>query len=337
MLKNNSKMLVELLEDVFKSDKFEDLRKLIDICLYRNRYFLKVPLNKVQKLKNFEKLRDIDKEAIEELFNQLIQGVERKSDVLISETNVSLFNIEEGIRYLDPPASIVLENNLNDGYFIETIVRNFGNKTEIQKNIENGWLIFENAGGCGNVGNFLEGKMRHFRHLPKENSVYLRCLVILDSDKKYPHQPLKQEYVLLLANYHKPPRIFIHILIKRSMENYLPIEAYNYVKAGLKRNFIDALSSLTPDQIDCYNIHLGFEGKALQELPQEIQTLYNDVSEVNFNILSKGAEMRSFKTEFPKLMESNAGVHKKSLLHRTKDQSSPTELNDIIIRIEQLL
>lgn len=330
-------MLVELLEDVFISDKFEDLRRLIDTCLYKNRYILKIPIDKVRETENFNKLRDIDRHAIEETFSQLIQGVESQSDIVISEIDNDFFDIEEGIRYLEAPASIVLENSLNDGYFISAIIRHFGAKTNVNKHIENGWLIFENAGGCANVGNFLEGKMRPYQHLTKNNWEYLRCLVILDSDKRHRDQPLKNEYSLLLENYHKPPKIFVHILVKRSMENYLPIEAYRYISSGINKKFLDAICSLSAEQIDYYNIHLGFEGRPFEELTDEVKALYKDVSNTNFEILAKGAEMRNFKAEFPKLMESNAGVHKKSLIQRTKDQSSPNELEDILNVIQRMI
>ncbi|WP_091152264.1 hypothetical protein [Mucilaginibacter pineti] len=228
-----------------------------------------------------------------------------------------------------------MENSLNDGYFIEAVIRHLAQGTRLREHLANGWLQFENAGGCANVGNFIEGKMQSYNTLPKEKHVYLRCYVIVDSDKKHPAEPRKHEYDLLIAKYGHF-NIPIHILEKRSMENYLPIEAYPFLTRYMSQVFIDAFRSMTPIQIDFYNLQHGFEGKTRALLDVTVAAHYATVSDANLAILANGSGVGNFKSEFPKFM-TNHGVHRQSLISRTAHQNDPQELENIIKAIEKLL
>jgi len=84
--------------------------------------------------------------------------------------------------------------------------------------------------------------MNSFENLPKENHKYLRCFVLVDSDKKFPNDTTKQNRVNLFQ-FLDSLGIPYHELEKREMENYLPDEVFetiednnDFIQAYLKLN-----------------------------------------------------------------------------------------------------
>lgn len=329
-------MIVELLDDIFHPPGFNDLNALIQVCFYNDRHRVKTNFSRIKNSDGFQQLTQGDKEVLEQQFNAQVQGVEETARIKVSQTvNNNYFTLSEANRYLSQPSQIILENNLNDGYFIETIINHLDADKVLQKHIKNGWLKFANAGGCDNVDNFIEGEAKSYNGLPKNNYLYLRCIVILDSDKQYPTQPLKSQYNTLIDKY-SILGIYVHILEKRSMENYLPTEVYPYLEAKISKKFIEAFMSLNPQQIDFYNIQRGFDGKSRNDLSIEVASLYEDVSDTNYEILKNGCGLGNFKSEYPKFMEHHQ-VYKETLLRRTNHQVSPDELEVIIEEIRKLI
>ncbi len=210
--------------------------------------------------------------------------------------------------------------------------------------MENGWLQFENAGGCSNVENFINGKLQSFNNLPKDNACYLRCFVLLDSDKTHPNAPLKGEFIKL-KKFLEDNSISFHFLEKRCMENYLPDEVWADVKQTHDETWIDAyLNALSPLQKDYLDIAKGFTkkdktGQAItprQDLDIEMQQLFDNVSDANFDILDKGWQLPNFKKTFPELFKHHH-THKNTLIQRTAHQQNAKELEHIIEKIKQLL
>ena len=98
-----------------------------------------------------------------------------------AHSDLPYFSIDEGIRYLAQPLTIIMENNNNDAKFIDTLIECY-HRYDLQKAMAEGWLTCDNAGGCSNVPNLI-------RRMLKQNgdkSKFLRCFVILDSDAFYP-------------------------------------------------------------------------------------------------------------------------------------------------------
>ncbi len=221
---------------------------------------------------------------------------------------------------------------------------NTGETGKLQKPVDNGWIQFENAGGCTNVENFIKGKLQSFNNLScqnnKSNSMYLRCFVLLDSDKEYPNAPIKTTYqnLLLFLNENK---VTSHILEKRCMENYMPDDVLSYIAntPELKKWF-EAYFHLSHEQKDFLNISSGFSKKnqdaipitQRNELKQEIQDLYSNLSPANYEILDKGFKFANFKTEFPQKFFHHQ-VHKTSLQERCNSD----ELQEIIDKMTALL
>lgn len=329
-------MIVELKEDIFEQEQFVGLNPLIQICFYQDRHRVLVNYNSICKTYGFNQLSQVDKDILEQQFNAQVQAVEQIPNIEVSEKKEnSYFSIDEAIRYLNQPVSIILENNLNDGFFLRAIFKYIDKDKLLLKHYDNGWLQIENAGGCANVDNFIEGKALSFETLPKNKYKYLRCIVVLDSDRNYPTEPLKNEYNILIAKY-LPLEIYIHILEKRSMENYLPIEVYPYLEGPIAKRFINAFTSLTPTQIDFYDIRFGFEGKERVDLEIQRANHYKSVSNSNYEVLKNGSGLANFKSSFPKFMDHHQ-VFSETLQNRTKHQSDASELDNIVNEIKKIL
>jgi hypothetical protein len=168
-------MWINITKDTFDNSKFKSVNYLYQIISYKPeinqkpRYNIVIDVEKVKNSSNFQLLKTIEpslEEFLEAEFNVYANG----SDIpyqITSKKGKHNFNEEEAIIFLSQPVSVVLENNKNDAAFILAIIKHFGNNDEYnkpQEHIDNGWLVFENAGGCGNIPNFLEGFLNKFKH-----------------------------------------------------------------------------------------------------------------------------------------------------------------------------
>jgi hypothetical protein len=339
-------MIIEIKEYLFNSNDFKSLNYLIQILTYKQRYELFVEWTIIKETEYCQKLDFDEQKEIEESYNKIIQeGADPKYFVSISNAQNNYFNIEEAIRFFSQPVSIILENSLNDQYFLMAIINYFDTTVDIQKQIDNGWIQFENAGGCTNVENFIKGKLQSFNNFScqykKNNCTYLRCFVLLDSDKGYSNAPIKTEYEKDLLPFLNENHVKNHILEKRSMENYMPDEVFSYIANTPElKNWLAVYLHLNSEQKNFLNINSGFSKKnqdatpktQRNELKQEIQDLYSNISQANYEILDKGFKLASFKTEFPKNFGHHQ-VHKSTL----QDRCGTNELQEIIDKIATLL
>lgn len=278
-----------------------------------------------------------------------------------SETKKRHFSKREAIRFLMQPVSVLVENSKNDAYFLRAVFRLYDSTDDTQspaslsRHCNEGWLQFENAGGNSNVANFIDSRIQMF----KGKSKFLRCFVLLDCDRRFPEETIaKNESIIRkLDNYDIP----YHILEKRCMENYLPLEALPQDNKR-QRQWLTAFKTLTPEQRDHFYIDTGFskdvpamlKEKAKAEkkkskdkrkdkksflrkyLAKGIRTFYKDVSEGNFIHLEQGFPMPDIKTGFPLLFDKPV-VTKERLDNITAHQTNPNELNDIVTKIRNIL
>lgn len=228
-------MRIEIKKEVFKERDFKGLNFFLQLCTYRNRYqiFTEIDNDLINSI-GFRRLDYDDKLLLEENYNSFITNQTIGSDTIsFSDYFVTTeikeekehFTIDEAIRYFIQPLSIILENSKNDAYFINAIFQNYTDDDRIQNYLNNNWIQFENAGGCDNIVNFIEGKKQSFNSLPKtDKSKYLRCFVLMDSDKLHPLEELKENKLKTVTQLNID-NVPMHILEKRSIENYVPIEA----------------------------------------------------------------------------------------------------------------
>lgn len=363
-------MWVEIAKDTFQKAEFKSLNFLFQILTWSPsneypRYNIFVNTEKIKELKNFQLLSTVEKSLKQFLDAEFDNFINSKPSCTEGDYKITYpksqtnFNIEEAIHFFNQPVSVILENNKNDSAFIISVIEHFGKYSSInkaKKHFENNWLKFENAGGCGNIPNFLEMFLSQFQRLSLKNqrplSDYFRGLIIIDSDKEYKTQVTKHNNLIENLNDLGISNNQIHILRKRMMENYMPDEVFRYIKNQLPneqeiKEWIDAYLNLSDEQKNYLNIPDGFPPKKnkfeangnRKNIDDEILTFFGfSLSDINFNKLDKGFNFKGFnntgefKNEFPKLFKKQL-VNKLSLNVRDGEN----ELEKIVQKINNLL
>ncbi len=353
-------------EEAKDADRLLELSFLLHIILYKHRYELMLFDGEILNYDSYQKLIQSEQEIIKQVIAHSIfasvtdVGCEVKCGGEL-EQHDKVFSPTEAISYLMQPLSVILENGLNDSHFIKTIFRLFDPSGELMRHVNEGWIRFENAGGCTNVKNFLFAQ----RGYSGERQKFLHCFVLLDGDRRYPSDQEPDVKYKRLKEKMKEWGVPYHVLEKRCMENYMPDEAMNTLKNEETKGWIEAYLTLTAEQKDFISIAEGFcadlckedkkkvrvkESKLLKKdiknrkksyvrgfLPQKEQVLYKNLSPGNFLHLETGLKIGNFKTQFPKKFTDEVSVYRGNMLNRTRHQSNPLELEDIANKICSLI
>ena len=327
------------ISDNIDTEKCTAIKYLLCIAIYHNRYQLLVNSALSEQIER--KIGRSDAELLKQAYVKSINI--RSHDCEISNAGKShddepIFTIEEGIRYLLQPVSIVLENSKNDGYFISEMVRVYNNE-KLAKALDEQWVCYVNAGGCSNFRNVLEVMLSQHNGRKK----FLRCYVILDSDKHAKNHivPKTQKYEKELNEMGVP----YHIWEKRMMENYVPDGALK------DSSWKDAYVHLSDEQKDFYYFSGGFEKDEKYEeegfvrIPNSVgrkallpceEELYSSVSEVNYQKLRCGMPAYS-KELFPKLFKDPSVVNKTSMRSRLSVDGGLNEVELVLENLSKLL
>lgn len=327
-------MWINITKDIFDNSDFKALNYLYQILTHssfnsRPRYNIVIDTEKVKHTNNFKRLLSIEKNLTEFLdleYSYYHTSGKSTSYKISSKKNGLNFNVEEAIMFFNQPVSIILENNKNDAEFIFAIIKHWGAKdgyNKAQEHVDNAWLQFENAGGCSNIPNFLEGFLRQFKSLALRNNksifTYFRGIIIIDSDKEFASQAIKKSHESLLNKIKKlglntdgiidqdsgeiiNQNVNVHILEKRMMENYMPKSVFQEIFRQLNhqneqelKDWLSAYLNLnSAEELDFINIPDGKLHGILTPIPSELQTLWNAVSLVNLERLNKGFNFKGF-------------------------------------------
>lgn len=360
-------MVVLLDNDIFEEGASEeekrDLIFLIHLLIYYSDRYNVMFYDFPGDLKILENISPQDKAVLE---GQYIKSVTEnwKDDCKISKRgddieDKKIFSVKEAIIYLLQPVSVILENGLNDSYFLLALFRNFDSERKVERFYNEKWLRFENAGGCGNIENLIESMILFYQNKIK----FLRCFVIVDSDKRYPTE-VTHKYDHLIK-YLNEKSVNYHILEKRNMENYLPVE--DLMLDPQFNNWKNAFSYLEPPQKDHYNMSEGFLGELSNEekkdikslfdkekrgrmheakramaerikekLDKNIMDLFSNVSAGNFIHLMNGMGLGNFKSKYPEFF-NNEIVNKRRMEQLVAHQNDPQELTKIVDKIKSIL
>jgi uncharacterized protein with HEPN domain len=330
-------MWINITKEIFDKAEFKSLNFLYQILSWYpsdscSRYNVVIDTEKVLNTDNFKKLSTVEKSLKEFLDIEFTNFTNTNSNIsykISYEKKLSNFNIEEAIIFFNQPVSIVLENNKNDSQFILAIIKHFCDNEKIVFNhFNNGWIQFENAGGCSNIPNFIDGFLKKFKTIADKNnkkiSDYFRGILIIDSDKEFDNQEFKHKAlieklerlgldtknIIESTNTIINQNPYIHILEKRMMENYLPKEIFEYLRSqnSIQKNnelkdWLDVYCNLTDKkQLDYLNISDGFPPKKgkydntlRKDVNKEILKLFSlDVTDLNFQKLDKGFKFQGF-------------------------------------------
>lgn len=360
-------MKVLISKDIFdetKSDQEElELNFLIHLVMLKDSCDLLIDDNEILNSNYVGKMNDNEKRVFQEAFNNCISSsAEHDCEVNpIGEYEIEqkVFSRSEAIRYLLQPLSLLVENSLNDAYFLRALFNAFDKEGALLIAYNNNWLQFDNAGGCTNVENYINAQVAHFQGKTK----FLRYWVMLDGDKRYSTQVVSKynKLVKQLEDWN----IEYHILDKRCMENYMPTKAIELLKNKVNEDWINAYLSLSENQKDYLNIGGGFikdlsteDQKKAKEKEAKLSSKdkkrkkqsyvrnlldplqkkeYDNVTPAHFKALEGGLKLKDkFKDTFPKSFEDPA-VNERTLKERVQHQSNPNELQEIVNSIKKLL
>jgi len=323
-------MLIKFDSELFQQDVYiKDVSFLLAIFSDNYRYDFLAELPEIQSSKLFNQLSSIDQKLLIEYFNRFVIQPKREINyrVTLKEETEKDLNLEESKIFFNQPFILILENDLNDGYFVDTIIKNFKAK-KIRIHKEKNWFIYGNAGGCTNIENTIDANKRMYKHLPKENHKYLRCFVLLDSDKKYPNEPNTAQRQKLF-DYLDENGVKYHELYKREIENYLPYELLKKVEGN--KEFIEVYDRLPVDVKDFIDLENGFPDKNRDSLPDELADFYQKISDEDFDFLRKNSlKIPDYKAEFPKLFLNSS---RESLKNRIKHQKDSNEFENLLGKI----
>jgi hypothetical protein len=187
---------------------------------------------------------------------------------LLSKTNLKRLKpaeylLKDAIFLLEQPLSIIVENGTSDGYFLNAIIKHFGNNNiKIAKS--NNWIEYLHAGGKTLISSVIKNKINSFKSPTRYKlspHKYLRFFVLFDSDKLYPTSPNLPAQNTIMEDCQKYG-VPYHQLNKREIDNYLPDVVFNVPNTNVALiDVIDAFIRLNPEQKDFYDTEKGFDGK----------------------------------------------------------------------------
>ncbi|WP_452221911.1 hypothetical protein [Lacinutrix salivirga] len=325
-------MLIKFDSDLFHQEvNTKDISFLIAIFSDNYRYDFIAELSEINNSSLFNQLSPIDQKLLEEYFNRYVTQPKKEINFRVSLKNESDkdLNFEESKIFFNQQYLLILENNLNDGYFVDTIINCFKSKArKISRHKNKDWLVYYNGGGCTNIENTIEANKKRYQHLPKDNHKYLRCFVLIDSDKKFPTQGNSAERQKLF-DYLDENEIKYHQLYKREAENYLPFEILEKIEQN--EDFIKVYKRLNDDVKDFIDLENGFPDKNRDTLTPELSNLYKNVSDDDYNFLRKNSlKINNFKAELPKLFIK---ANKEALKDRIKHQVDSNEFETLLEKI----
>ncbi len=325
-------MLIELKSNLFaKKSNLQEVNQLLGLFSDRNRYDYFCEFTEILDSELFLNLPHTEREIAEQHYNRVIQESSVPNYTVSEETSETEFNILEAKRFFNQPLIIILENSLNDGFFVDSLLSVFEEEgSEIRRQKQNGWVEYGNAGGCGNIKNFIEARKSNFLFLPKKEHNYLRLYVLIDSDKRYPNDTSVSR--VKLEEYLGENNVPFHILEKREIENYIPDEIIGTIVGH--DEYINAYKALNPIPKDYFDVEKGFQNKNRNKLDENILNLFQDLSDKSYKALKNKMNYKNIKSEFPKLF---LNATKDQLKQRTAHQENPRELEDLLAKITELI
>lgn len=325
--------LLNYLTDNYSRHKL-DTSGLMDKFYINGKFFLqshklgeyigKVDYEKIEKL-----LVGSDKELTSVLKYYLTSikiGYEDKDNEIEPETALRILSIE---------SKIVLENRINDWKFIKGVTEKYCNHkvrrsiySLIRNAITNEWLLADTGGGIGEITKTIESLITS----KKYDYIYkYKIMTIFDSDKQNEGDQLGGNQIKIIefvkgqplttatnVFYEDSDKVFWHMLYKRKLENYLPI--------NVLLNEIKKLSETQKEDIKCKS-------------PKDL-----DYIEYNFQNIGLGE--KEIKSNFPEyflapfsyaLLEDRCAHHKKKHINQGNKKEDITELEEILLKIARII
>ncbi len=342
-------MIVKIEPTIYNTEKYFDILDQILFLFYSGKHNWYI--------KNVEEIIDSawmkievagtwKKAKVDDLIKTAVKSVyidKNKQKYIITVLNSDnetaySYNPDNALKLLNDSLYIIVENSNSDRIFIETIAKAF-NKVKITEAISEEWIKFDTEGGSGGIPRRIDF---HFKKTYKP-----RLYILVDSDRENPSdnhhaekivEKCKEKELIEEEDY--------HILFKRAIENYIPIEAFKEISNLFEnvpkkvKNVIDAYKSLKSEQKDYYNLKSGFkkDKKKQGKLPEKQKELFDNINskDILFQKLSEGFSVDRFKpNDLHILFNQSDTITKQTLIDRCKRK--PNELENIMKQMSGLL
>ncbi|WP_147451955.1 hypothetical protein [Corallococcus sp. CA041A] len=220
-----------------------------------------------------------------------------------SDWATATINIRDAVRLMRTPLKLLLENSRNDFNFLLRLASPT-DRQDLKDAIKKGWIETEQAGGLGEMKNILLDL--HTAPNAEISALIhkLRLWVMFDRDSEQADRskPSKASEEVLglcseIANQKPWPLQFCQ-LGRRSIENYIPIEALRYWQNEAsgsthteRRRKVEALASLSkknPQARWQYNMKSGLLGDLRKEQVKEIEQQGRSLRDTDLDPLFTG-------------------------------------------------
>lgn len=183
---------------------------------------------------------------------------------------------EKAAEYVSTPLTILMENRFTDGEIFLNIVLGFLGSEALNKQRNNApdSIRYDSPGGNGELPKLIHDYVRR----AEQKGIPVRAVVFADSDATVPGK-IEQD-AKLVQDACNNDGLPCKILIKRTIENYIPDEILD--KSLL---IVKALKKLSPEQRDHYPMKKGLK---LEKASAEVKALYQGISDEDLNALSEG-------------------------------------------------
>jgi hypothetical protein len=320
-------ILANILIELLKDNHFIDTRSIESIFFDNEKRYI-FSKNKIAQSHLSDTKREYLALYIETKIRQPITKLYRDHITHITiGTDSGEIHPKDAYKILTERSQIIVENRINDGKFIQGISQKYSSHKKrgsiyllISKAFKLGTIECDNAGGIGEIIKTTEFwiKKQHYDYIYK-----YKLMTIFDSDKIHIND-FNTRYTTLIEflknrKISNPPTtndmiyeendlIIWHILYKRKIENYIPLDIL-FKKARL----------ITPDQKD----HLSSKSES-------------DLDFLEYNKDSNNIGQIKIKAEFPemflgdfsyRLLEQRCEHHKVFL----------PEANELVSELEQIL
>jgi len=280
-----------------------------------------------------------NKEIIEKSYVESEWQSKKRHSLMITITKTTYsdkkLSPDDAYKCLSKPVYVVVENATSDGFFLDAMITAF-KRSDLEKDKDKLWQYYQ-MGGKGEVEKCVE-------MIRKRTTGLMRVIIITDSDCKYPGEI--SETIKKVKDYcDKVKDIPYKILLKREVENYLPIESIGKEQFEVEhKKTFDAFISLTHEQKDFFDMKEGFKkkkknNKAILGVQSE---LYKDVHEDTLKNLCGGFGnniAKMFNTHIDKITEDSI---RQICSSDSKDSNNgyypdPDEIPEILDMIEGLI
>ena len=205
-------------------------------------------------------------------------------------------------RFAEEPLAVLVENRFSDGLFVERVVKELDNGLSRLWDRKSDPIRLDSVGGVGQMEHEVQRRVRGAPVRP-------RLVVIVDSDRRYPHGRVNDAARKLRGRCRKL-NVPCWVLAKRASENYLPPTLLSERKnVGADHDLlVQAWDELNDDQKDFFDMKRGLSDRMADEAEE---ALYEGLSNGTRRLL-----MRGFGSNVYKCWKLWRGQVKRELLDR---------------------